>query len=54
MRAAIQARLVSELPAVAGRCYEAHEPTSATVKPFATICPRGRKQGAPWLSGAKE
>lgn len=54
MRAAIQARLVSELPAIAGRCYEAHEPTSATVKPFATICLKGRKQGAPWLGCANE
>lgn len=48
MRAEIKARLMAELPDIAGRCYDAHEPTSATVKPYATVRVARQKETAVW------
>ncbi|PYI52542.1 hypothetical protein [Paenibacillus flagellatus] len=51
MRTAIKARLAAELPALGGRCYDWHEPTGTTVKPFATVKPAeyaAEVENAPW------
>jgi hypothetical protein len=52
MRAVIKARLMDELSALAGRCYDLHEPSSATVKPYATVKLAGQQEASPW-SGMK-
>lgn len=49
MRATIKARLADELSAIAGRCYDANEPTSATVKPFVTVKLAEQANDSPWL-----
>lgn len=49
MRAAIKARLADELSAIAGRCYDVQEPSSATVKPYVTVKLAGQQQLSSWL-----
>jgi hypothetical protein len=49
MRAAIKARLADELSAIAGRCYDVHEPSSATVKPYVTVKLAGQQKLSSWL-----
>lgn len=53
MRTAIKARLTDELSAIAGRCYDAHEPTSATVKPYATVKLAGQTNGPAWTGSIR-
>ncbi|TMV48105.1 hypothetical protein FE783_19320 [Paenibacillus mesophilus] len=49
MRAVIKARLADELSALAGRCYDLHEPSSTTVKPYATVKLVGQEETSPWI-----
>lgn len=48
MREAIKARLIAEISGIGGRCYEPHEVTSSTAKPYLVIRQGIEKEASPW------
>ncbi|WP_163859693.1 hypothetical protein [Paenibacillus elgii] len=48
MRAEIQARLIAQLPEIGGRCYQLHEVSSSTPKPYLVLLQRKEEQEEPW------
>ncbi|SCW43881.1 hypothetical protein SAMN04487970_100743 [Paenibacillus tianmuensis] len=48
MRAEIQARLIEQLPVIAGRCYQLHEINSSTQKPYLVLLQLKEEQEEPW------
>ncbi|HEX3046209.1 MAG TPA: hypothetical protein VHY08_15745 [Bacillota bacterium] len=48
MRQAIKEQLIGEIPEIAGRCYEPHEVTASTVKPYLVVRQGVEKETNSW------